>query len=112
MRKVSELAQKLMAKLVSWEVLGAKENPKLLLRETPFVDLSIISANVREEGQPLKNFIAVPMIETELLYRTGLLEEDWTFFQDGNNVVMTYKPVSFPVASVHMHTRVPVGAEA
>jgi len=82
MHYVSEEGERLMFKLIAWELLDrADYNPKDLLRSLSLTDLVTISENIRQlRGE---EFLSVQMVKAEMLYRAGQLKDDWTVGKEG-----------------------------
>jgi hypothetical protein len=112
MKLVSEGVQDVLTHLVAWECLGVtKFDPKILLRQIPLSDLSVISANIKKQGSALKEFVCVSMVGLEVLYKTGMLVGDWSYVRNDKKVSLTYEPVNFPKAHANLEL-LAIGAEA
>ena len=117
-RIVSDATQKLFMQLVGWECFGSEIDPKKLLRQVPIEDLKIVSANIKAQGSHMKNFACVSMVELELLFKLGMLQQDWSFSRKDDQVSLQYEPVSFPTQKIETRTTdlfidsTPVGAMA
>ena len=91
MRTVSDGAEDLLAKLVAWELLGRDDfDPKDLLRKVPLPDLILVQTNINDQSDEVKEFVCVRMLEAELLFRSGFLTTDWSFYRCGTCVNICY----------------------
>jgi hypothetical protein len=91
MREVSNEAELLLMQLVAWEMLGQEDvNPKVLLRQVSLADLSAVQRNINARPET-KEFVAVQMVELELLYRRGFLTEDWNYTRSDECVMIKFE---------------------
>lgn len=95
MSQVSEGGVELFTQLVEWEMLGRDDVcPKALLRGVSLADLSIASRGLDERGG-LGQFVTAQMVEMELLYRTGKIQ-DWDYKREDDNVTLSLRPLKAP----------------
>jgi hypothetical protein len=87
MSQVSEGGAELFTQLVEWEMFGREACPKELLRGVPLSDLSIASRGLEERGG-LGEFISSQMIEMEMLFRSGRIQ-DWSYTREGDHVTLS-----------------------
>lgn len=103
MQFVSEVGERLMFKLISWELLGREDfDPKALLRALPLADLDILVKNIGPENE---GFLSTGMVKAEMLYRLGRIRGDWAVSRDGAQY--TLEPMKFHSLNLKW-----VGAEA
>lgn len=96
MQTVSEQASDVLAKLLAWE-MGSDADPKVLLRQVPLADLSVILSNM-EDGQLPVLSVSMRLVLLEHEYRTGNLGGDWEVERKGGDVFLAVplkKPVKF-----------------
>lgn len=99
MQRVSEQADEALAQLIAWE-LGAELDPKVLLRQVPLADLSVVLANVGEVGCVLTDTsVALRLVFLEHSYRIGQLGGDWNVEKKGHEVYLTI-PMAAPIKMV------------
>lgn len=100
MRQVSEESQDLVAQLVAWEMLGREDlDAKVLVRQIPLADLSLIVANMEDGG--IKSTV-LDLVTLELQYRLGQLDGDWNYERRGQNVSISV-PMKTPINYVSTH---------
>lgn len=89
---VSAQAEEAIQLLVCWELLGAVDvDPKQVLREVSIWDLYIVKENIMLTGEG--DFLSTKLVELEVMYRDGLLREDWALSQEGEHVSIRYSPL-------------------
>jgi hypothetical protein len=96
MREVSEESQDLVEQLVAWELIKGREDldVKLVIRQIPLADLSILAANI-SEGDPFSAGSAVArLVLLELHYRTGHMADDWNLERKGQDLLLTIHPLA------------------
>lgn len=103
MKEVSAAAEELLMQVVAWEMLGREDfDPKVLLRQVPLADLSVVEANIVEKIDGAKDFITIQMVELEMLYRQGRLIGDWSYSRCQTSVRLSFvkkdRPEAAPLA--------------
>jgi hypothetical protein len=102
MKRVNEKTGSILIQLFAWEMLDRDStvDPKALLRSLPIEDLHTVHGNILEDPRVL-SLTTAQMVDLEIQYRTGLLEEDWSFERDSQRVLLHYTPIHHTMLRSH-----------
>lgn len=92
MNTVSMGGEDLMAQLVAWEMLGREDlDPHRILRSVLVEDLERVQRNLLGSFERARDrFVSCQLIEIELLWRRGMLREDWCILRSDGSVRLIF----------------------